>query len=296
MIKTEGFTLMHEHLTIDLSKQKNDEDCRLDNIDETLRECKELYAMGVRNILDVTNIGMGRNIAYIKEIEKQSGIKIYASTGFYKEPFLPDFVYTSTVQELADMLLHDIEEGIDNSDKKAICIGEIGTSKHNMSTMEQKVFDASILAAKQCGCMIYTHTTLGTYGYEQAQYLIQHGIEPDQIVIGHMDLSNDLETIKKVIQTGVNIGFDTVGKSAYLCDEKRVEFLLALEKDNVINKVVLSMDLTRKSHLKDQGGIGYTYLFDVFVPMMQAAGIKASSIEKMLIDNPQRLLKKGGRL
>lgn len=296
MIKTEGFTLMHEHLTIDLSTVKNDDDCRLDNFDETLKECKQLYAMGVRNILDVTNIGMGRNIAYIKEIEKQSGLQIHVSTGFYKEPFLPECVYTSTVETLADMFLHDIEEGIDNSDKKAICIGEIGTSKQNMSAMEQKVFDAGILAAKQSGCMIYTHTTLGTYGYEQAQYFIQHGIEPDQIVIGHMDLSNDIEVIKKVIHTGVNIGFDTVGKFTYLSDEKRIEFLLALEKENVIDHVVLSMDLTRKSHLKDQGGIGYTYLFDVFVPMMEEAGIKTSSIEKMLIDNPHRLLKKGGRM
>ena len=59
---TDGYTLMHEHVTIDLSGVKGDEDCRLDCLDETIEEFRRLYAFGVRNILDVTNLGMGRNV------------------------------------------------------------------------------------------------------------------------------------------------------------------------------------------------------------------------------------------
>ena len=60
----EGYTLMHEHVTIDLSGVKNDQDCHLDCYEETVKEFKQLYEYGVRNIVEVTNIGMGRDIAY----------------------------------------------------------------------------------------------------------------------------------------------------------------------------------------------------------------------------------------
>ena len=58
----DGYTLMHEHVTIDLSSVKKDEDCRLDCFEETVKEFKSLYGYGVRNILEVTNLGMGRNV------------------------------------------------------------------------------------------------------------------------------------------------------------------------------------------------------------------------------------------
>ena len=57
----DGITYMHEHTTIDLSEIKNNEDCQLDVFSETVREYTKLYDKGVRNIIDVTNFGMGRN-------------------------------------------------------------------------------------------------------------------------------------------------------------------------------------------------------------------------------------------
>ena len=88
----------------------------------------------------------------------------------------------------------------------------------------------------------------------------------------------------------MNVGFDTVGKNAYFPDEMRVEFLKELDKDGLLGQVVLSLDLTRKSHLAYKGGIGYTYLFEVFLPMLRQAGIQEESIEKMLIKNPEKIL------
>lgn len=71
---TDGYTLMHEHVTIDLSGVKGDEDCRLDCLDETIEEFRRLYAFGVRNILDVTNLGMGRNVEYVRKVSEKTGI------------------------------------------------------------------------------------------------------------------------------------------------------------------------------------------------------------------------------
>ena len=85
----DGYTLMHEHVTINLSGVKKDEDCRLNCFEETVKEFKSLYGYGVRNILEVTNLGMGRDVGYIRRVSEETGINILVSTGFYKEPFLP---------------------------------------------------------------------------------------------------------------------------------------------------------------------------------------------------------------
>jgi phosphotriesterase-related protein len=276
-----SFTLMHEHITIDLSSIKKDADACLDCFDLTVAELKSLRSFGVENILDMTNIGMGRNADYVLAAAKESGINIFQSTGFYKEPFLPDIVYSKTHEELAEIMLSEINQGINNF-VKASCIGEIGTSKNEMTQVEKKVFDAAVLAAKNSKVPIYTHTTLGTYALEQAHFFIDAGIDPKRIIIGHIDLCGDLDYIRRVLDTGVNAGFDTIGKNNYFPDEKRADFLLQLESEGRIDKIVLSLDITRKSHLKHFGGISYSYLFETFLPLLRRNGLKESSINEML--------------
>ncbi len=271
----EGYTLMHEHMHLDLSYVKHDPDTCLDCFEQTLKELQELYAKGVRRILEVSNIGMGRDLAWIQKLEKRSGIQIVTSTGFYKEPFLPDL----SVEEMAALMIEDLKS------QKAQVIGEIGTSYQKWKEQERKVFEAAVLAHQE---------TLGTLGLEQARYLIENGVDPDRIIIGHMDLSNDLHTILDVLALGVNIGFDTIGKTNYLLDERRVELLCELEKRGLIDHVVLSMDITRKTQLKDFKGKGYAYLLDTFVPLLRKANMKETSIQQMLKQTPNRLL--GGKL
>lgn len=290
-MKNTGYTYMHEHVTIDLSGVKQDLDCRVDCFEETVKEFKELYDLGVRVIVDVTNMGMGRDCHYIKAMEEATKLKIIQSTGFYKDPFLPEIVETLSVSALSELILKEIEEGIESNKAVARMIGEIGTSNNQMTVNEQKVFDASIIAAIQSQCPIYTHTTLGTYALEQVQYLTQRGVEADKIVIGHVDLSKNLDLIIQLIETGVNVGFDTIGKNNYFPDEKRAEFLIELEKRNLCHHVVLSMDITRKTNFKYRGGIGYSYLITDFLPMLRNLGMKEETIDMMLIDNPNRILK-----
>ena len=287
----DGYTLMHEHIFIDLSGVKKLDDCRLDCKDETIEEFKELYKNGVRNITEVTNIGMGRDINYIREVSEKSGINVICATGFYKEPFYPEFVYEKNEKALSEIMKKEILEGIDGTGIKAGIIGEIGSSKDKITETELKVFKSAIIAHLETGISITTHTYLATMGHEQVKLFKEYKVNLDKIVIGHVDLSGNTEYILKMLYDGVYVEFDTIGKNNYLLDDIRVEMLKEIEKRELIDRVFLSMDITRKSNMKYNGGIGYNYIFEVFLPKLREAGIKESSIEKMLKINPENFYK-----
>ena len=70
-----------------------------------------------------------------------------------------------------------------------------------------------------------------------------------------MDLSQDVEVILDVLKRGVNVGFDTVGKLNYCPDSFRAQALKRIDQEGMLSHVVLSMDITRKSHLKSGEGL-----------------------------------------
>lgn len=287
----EGITYMHEHVTIDLSGVKKDLDCKLDLLDETIEEFKELKKKGVANVLDVTNRGMGRNIEYALKVKEETGVNIIFSTGYYKEPFLPEEVYRLSEHELKDIMLKEIIEGIDDTNIKAQVIGEIGTSKDKITPIERMLLSLGARVQDETGKPISTHTTLGTLGLEQLEILKENGANLNKVIIGHVDLSGDIDYILRLIDKGAYVAFDTIGKINYMPEEKRLVMLKEICKRGLSNRVVMSMDITRKSHLKNKGGLGYSYLLDNFIPFIKENGIAESDIENMLIKNAREILK-----
>lgn len=284
-----GMVYSHEHIPIDLSEVKHNEDCHLDSQDIVIKEFKDLYAKGVRNVIDMTNRGMGRDIPYAEKVAKESGINIVQSTGFYQDAFLPIEVFRSSVNQLAEGMIKDIEEGIKGTDVKAGVIGEIATTKGTWTEGEGKVFDAAVIASKETGCPISTHTSIGTLGHEQVHYFQRKKADLSKIVIGHVDLSASSEYVIDMLKTGINVEFDTIGKNNYLADSIRVEMLKDIEEAGFTDQVVMSMDITRKSHLKENGGNGYAYLLDNFIPQLKDGGVSDEFIDKMMTKNPQRI-------
>jgi phosphotriesterase-related protein len=285
-----GKTYMHEHLYLDLSRIKGDPDTHYDATDLVIEEMKKLKSMGVSTIVEVTNHGMGRDVGRMQRIVKESGIQVVVSTGFYKDPFLPASAISRPVGELAKMMIRELDEGIGDSGIRAQLIGEIGTSKDQMTKMEAKVFEAAARAHVETGAAISTHTTLGTYALEQLKFLKGFKVNLEKVVIGHVDLSCDADTHLRIAQTGATLAFDTIGKVNYASDEARVLHIKKLIERGHVDQIVLSQDLTRKSHLKECGGIGYGYMLEEFLPKLRAAGVTETEIQQMLVSNPYRIL------
>ena len=75
-------------------------------------------------------------------------------------------------------------------------------------------------------------------------------------MIGHLDLNPDMDYYLKILDKGCYIGFDTIGKNKYQPDSIRADCLFQLVKRGYGNRIVLSLDITRKSHLKNMVATG----------------------------------------
>lgn len=288
-INPDGYTYCHEHLHIDLSVQKDDIDCKLDQYTLLRDELTQLINRGVTNIIEVTNHFMGRNPQFIENLMAETGMNILMSTGYYIEGFFPDTLYQQSAQTICNEMVREIEHGIAGSKLKASLIGEIGSSEDRFSETEQKVFQAAAMAHYATGRPISTHLSMSTMGREQIKLLKRYAVDLTRVTVGHCDLRDNLDDILWLIDQGCLVQFDTIGKNSYYPDSQRIAMLSALSQRGLLHRVMLSMDITRRSHLKENGGLGFCYLIDHFVPLLRENGIREQDIEQMLRLTPYSL-------
>lgn len=283
-----GYTWVHEHLHIDLSGFKNNLDCRLDQYDLICQEMKDLRALGVSNIIEMTNRYMGRNPQFMLDLMRDTGINVVACTGYYQDAFFPEHVAARSVEQLAQEMVDEIVIGIDGTELKAGIIAEIGSSEGVITPLEEKVFIAAAWAHIETGRTISTHTSFSTMGVEQLVLLQAHGVDLSRVTVGHCDLKDNLDNILRMIELGAYVQFDTIGKNNYYPDEKRIAMLHAIRDRGLLSHVMLSMDITRRSHLKANGGNGYDYLLTTFIPQLRQSGFSQADVDMMLRDNPSK--------
>lgn len=140
---------------------------------------------------------------------------------------------------------------------------------------------------------ITTHTTLGKLGLKQIALFEKNAVDLERVIIGHLDLNSDMDYYLRILDKGCYIGFDTIGKNSYQPDSIRADSLYKLMEKGYGDRVVLSLDITRKSHLKRYGGYGHSYIVESFIPMLLKTGVSQKDIDMMLIENPKHLF--GGR-
>lgn len=284
-----GTTMAHEHLSVDLGSVRGDEDSIFTDSPLVRSEMERLRAAGVDSVIEVSCIDMGRNVRALVDISRASGLNVVCSTGFYLEKYHPAWLEDASVAKIEETFLREFSEGIDGTGVKPGVIGEVAGEKTQITDSETKVMIAAAHVAAEVGCAVTTHCQLGCMALEQADLLLGAGIEPGKVILGHLDLADNLEYYRRVLAHGVNIGFDTCGKVAYLADEKRAQNLALLAAEGFADQIVLSTDISRQSYMHGKGGFGYTAVIDRVLPMAREMGLAEKDIHTMLVDNPARI-------
>ena len=289
-----GVTLAHEHLVVDLGRIRGDEDATFGDGELVRSEVARAARAGVRSVIEVSCCDMGRDPEALARISRATGVNVVCSTGFYHETYHPAWVQTASVDQIRDHFLREFDEGIADTGIRPGVIGEVAGEQDDIPASERAVMRAAAQAAVRVGCAVTTHCQLGRMALEQADLLLSEGIEPARVVLGHLDLANDMDYYRKVLATGVNIAFDTFGKQAYLPDETRVDNLVRLIDEGYASQLVLSNDVSRKSYMCARGGHGYAGVMEHAVPALLARGDYEGAVRQMLVENPARIFTIGG--
>ena len=284
-----GATLAHEHFIVDLDRVRKDGYSFIKDVDEVAPEIRKAMDQGICAAFEVTTNDMGRDVRKLKEISEKTGLKIVCSTGFYLASYHPEWMNEATKEDVAKIYIRDLCEGIDSTSIKAGLIAEIASSPKAFEGNEKKILEAAGIAAKQTGFAVSTHT--GRYtAVETIETLLQEGVDPDKIIIGHQDLIDDSEYHLSLLKYGVNIAFDTCGKVAYMADEVRARNAKKIVEAGYGDHLVLSNDISRHTYFTTFGGSGYLAVMGSVVPLMREEGLDEDTIRKFLVDNPARIV------
>lgn len=284
-----GVTMCHEHFIVDLTTVRKDGVSKIETVEEVVPEIKLMMNLGVQAAVEVTTIDLKRDIKKMKQISDETGLKIVAATGFYLDPFHPDWLRNASSEQIADIFVKELTEGIDETGICAGIIAEIASSPEAFTNSEMNVLNAAGIAAVKTGSAVSTHTGRKT-AQETIDTLIHAGVKPDKIIIGHQDLIDDSDYHLALLKQGVNIAFDTCGKSAYMSDDVRAANAVKIIRSGYGDHLMLSNDISRRSYFVSNGGTGYTAAMNIVVPKILEKGASQEEVHKLLVENPARIL------
>ena len=289
-----GAVLMHEHILCDFHRVTNDLNQLLDDPDLVTAELGHLDATPVRTVVEMTSVGLGRDLRSLREIAIRTGLNIVAGCGWYREPFFPQEVFETTSDGLAEILISELNEGAEDGGVRPGIIGEIGAKRVPMSPAEERVLRAGGFAQLETGVSVYTHASRSTVGIEQAKILIGIGVPPERIVIGHADTVpwNRKEYWSELLDMGVTLGFDTLKPDFPYEVGVRIAGLTWLAEQGSLDQVVVSNDICYRSQLRSFGGGGYPYCVTGFIDLLREAGFGDREFQTIFRDTPTRILQR----
>jgi len=292
-----GITYSHEHIVIDACYATAlHPEFLLNDTGKIVAELSGLKALGCATMVDTMPVNAGRNAALSAEISTQTGIHIIVPTGIHLEIYYPasHWRYQYSADQLTRLFVADIEEGIDRFDYNGPLVQrtnhqagliKLATGDEPFTSHQQKIFEAVVQAHRLTGAPILTHTNSGNHAIAQAELFSQLGADLQHVVLSHVDRNKDIGYHEALLQTGVNVEFDSAFR--WKQGEENWTYTL-LEKllPRYGNQITVGMDAAKSAYWKSYGGKpGLDYLLTTFKDQLQQRQL-GEFFNKLFIENP----------
>ena len=297
-----GFTLMHEHILIaNWSMRQSFPDwIDVDSlIESATRELLSAKERGVRTLVDLTPINLGRDIHVIREVAARAEMQVIAATGLYwtEEPWLQGW----EADCLVEWLIRDIRDGIQGTEAKAGII-KCATDHLKVTDLNKKLLQVAARLHRVTGVPISTHTHVeNRSGLGQQDVFEEEGVDLSRVVIGHCGDTTDVDLLQQILDRGSFIGMDRFGLDMILSTEKRVDTIAELCRAGYADKLVLSHDAS--CHIdwfpaapmeKIVPNWNFRHIPDDVVPALRKSGVSDEQIRKLTVDNPRKVFEGQG--
>lgn len=289
-----------------LGRLRNDpylslDNCSLDDVDVAAEEAAFFAAAGGNTIVEVTLEGIGRDPQALVEIAGRTGLNIVMGCGFYLERAHPPGLSAMPIDDIADVMVRDVVDGVDGV--HAGVIGEIGVGPH-FTDAEQRVLRAAARAQKRTAVPLSVHMPgWERYGMRVLDIVDEEGGDLSSVVLAHMNPSGQDRLYQHALaDRGAYIEYDMLGMEFYYpgegqspSDEDDAAAVAALVADGYAGQVLLSHDVFIKTLLRRYGGFGYAHVLESFVPRLERHGVPRDTALGMLTDNPRSVFESASR-
>jgi phosphotriesterase-related protein len=274
----------------------NKDNCFMSDVDLAIAELARFKDLGGRTILDATSVSIGRDLPALRDISVATGLTIIAGTGFYLDSSQPEEVKALGREEIAEILLRDLTDGVDSV--RPGFIGEIGVSS-DFTDAERRSLEAALLVQIETGLPVQVHLP-GWFrlGHQVLDIAESFGVDPRAIVLCHMGPSgSDRDYQVALAKRGAWIQYDMVGMEVFYADqnvqcpsdEENARNILGLVDAGFGEHVLMSQDIFMKSLLRAYGGPGFGHILQFFVPRLLRLGADSALIDVLMVTNPRRM-------
>jgi phosphotriesterase-related protein len=306
-----GLTLIHEHF-FSSDEMLGVQWPHLRDSGEDFRRAvaaaEAVKAHGVKTVLDPTAALLGRDVLALAALTETTGLRLIACTGIYTYDYLPRSLETRGPDFLAELFIHDLEQGIQGTEIKAALI-KCAADEAGVNRRLEDVHRAAARASLHTGAPIMAHSRPASQtGLRQVEIFLEEGVAPEKIQIAHTGDTDDLEYIQRLLDTGVYIGLDRYGIDVFLPTERRNATTLALLRRGWAERMFLSQDFSvpiaagvdwftaeQMERSRTSGATpdwSMTFLFETVIPQLREAGMTADELNKMMVGNPARWLQR----
>jgi len=300
-----GFTLTHEHIADGpefLNKWPKAWGGKAEFVTKAVERLKGIRSAGISSVVDLTTYDVGRDIRFLENVSRRSGLNIIASTGQRFFPPISDVAMPShSIEGLAEFFVKEIEQGIDGTDIKAGVI-KIGIVSGDVTALEEHGLRAAARASKTTGAPIRIHTDAAKRaGERHAVILEDEGINPAKVSFDHSDDSGDMDYFLGLARRGYSLGMDHVHRGL-IPDlkpsfQRRLNCIKLLIDAGFVGKIFLSTDTelgdallparARSWRYKLDPPGGMLFLIRKTIPQLEAIGISHRDIQTIVVDHPR---------
>ena len=303
-----GFTLSHEHV---LESSAGIQQIYPEFIEreaattKAVRAFTQAHAEGVRTIVDVTTIDLGRDVRFLQQVSRDSGVQIVCCTGVWLD--IPRAFRAATPDEVAPLFVREIQDGIEGTGIKAGVI-KVANGEDGITPEGENMLRAAARAHLATGVPISTHTWApGRVGEGQIRIFEEEGVDLKRVYLGHCDDSNDIDYLAGMAQKGAYIGLDNfrlVGFRPGLPDfAQRIEMVKKLIDRGLAHRVMLGHDWSvsadmfggkqAREDLERRNPDGYLTISRKVLPKLREMGVSEETIHQIMVDNPRRYFEGG---
>ena len=182
-----GLILPHEHVFTDLRTPDTPGHGEADPekvVAVMAPQLVEARRAGVSLIVECTPVGVGRRADLLKAISEAADLPLVIPTGIYREPWVPDWAYRASEDDLAGWMEGELKGEIKDSGVRAGFI-KLSSGDDGFTPVEEKILRAAARTSCKTGSVIASHTIRGDVIFQQLKLLEELGVPPDRFIWVH---------------------------------------------------------------------------------------------------------------